>query len=470
MFAFFRFSLFPCFPLVCSRQLEDACTKPLPANTTREVVLQTALENLDLASGQTLTRSDITNIPLGKSQAVTELCSHFRKVTLEVISQVALGFDPSQASVFPDLFEAVLDELNDRPYKPWRQFLPWVESPHRKNVSKLNAIVIEMIRSRRQLMASNPSLFASSASDEASAAAASSGKFLTASADNNAGAAFGQVDGGGGAGSSSSSSAEDGNDINSGAGGVSLGKVMFKDGKGDMLDMMLQLEHEAVKKEGEKARFTERQLMDELKTQLLAGHETTSMLLTWTCYALVKYPHIYQKCQEEVDAVLGTDVSTKPAFDQFRSLRYLEWTMKEAMRVFSLVPIMNRECIEEDEIGGYKITPGSGVIINVWSLHQSPKHWGADVAEFRPERFSPEETKARHPWCYMPFSLGERNCIGQNLAMMEAKVVLGSLLRRFKLEIPSGTLAASKEGMGIDSYILPVRPAERLNVVVTMRS
>jgi cytochrome P450 family 4 subfamily V len=110
------------------------------------------------------------------------------------------------------------------------------------------------------------------------------------------------------------------------------------------------------------------------------------------------------------------------------------------------------------------ILPGTQIIVSVWALHMSPEHWGADVDEFRPERFFPEECKKRHPFAYIPFSAGPRNCIGQNLAIMEAKVVLGRLLQRFTLSIPSG-----QANPGTDRTVIPVRPNVPLFLIAKPR-
>lgn len=111
--------------------------------------------------------------------------------------------------------------------------------------------------------------------------------------------------------------------------------------------------------------------------------------------------------------------------------------------------------------------------MSCWALHRSKEVWGADADQFRPERFSKEGAKGRHPFAYMPFSIGERNCIGRNLALVEAKVVLGTVLQRWNLELttaPSGKGADTSSGqVETDSYIIPVRPAGGLWMKVTPR-
>jgi cytochrome P450 len=349
-----------------------------------------------------------------------ELSSHFRRVTLQVISQIALGFDPDQANIFPALFEAVLDELNQRPYKPWRSWLPHIEIPHRAKLAEINKIVDLIIAQRRS---EKP--------------APITGK--TTSQEN-----------------TEVNKNEDISDIGGSSAdtGVSVtGIEIFKDGRGDMLDMILE----------NGANLSDNDIRDELKTQLLAGHETSSMLLTWSCYLIAAYPECAKRVQEEIDTELGTNPN--PPFEAFRKLSYLDCVLKEAMRVYTPVPILNRTCIEADDLAGYPITPGAGIIVSVWSLHNSPALWGSDVDKFRPERFLPEESKSRHPWAYMPFSLGERNCIGQNLAMLEAKVVLATFLQRFDITLPKG-----QSHPETDSFIIPVRPHARLCLIAKERA
>jgi len=411
---------------LCSANLLAGCVAKPAAS--KAALLESAAAG---GSAAGLTRSDATTVPLGEGSALMELSSHFRRVTLEVISQIAVGYNPEQANVFPALFEAVLDELNQRPYKPWRAFLPHIEVPHRRRLAQMNSLVGEMIASRR-----------------AAKASATPGTGATAAAPAPAAAS-----------SASDAAGADGNDVTAGAGeggGMSVnGRAIFEGGKGDMLDMILESGVE----------LSDKQISDELKTQLFAGHETSSMLLTWACYLLAQYPQVYRKAQAEVDEVLGLPGrSGEPTFEQFRNLVFLEWVLKEAMRVYTPVPILNRECVEADTLDGHPVVPGTGIVMSVWALHNSAALWGEDVAQFRPERFSPEETKGRHAWSYMPFSQGERNCIGQNLAMMEAKVVLGTLLRNFALSLPAGQARPQT-----DSFIIPVRPHDRLNMIVQRR-
>lgn len=329
-------------------------------------------------------------LQVGK-QPTVELGLTFRTVTLEVIAEVALGWSPEDASVLPRMFEEVLDELNLRMFKPWRAFMP-LEIAHRRRLRDLNEMVLQIIRARRAGHADGTYVIKSA--DEA---AASSGKSYKAS---------------------------------------ELG--------GDMLDMLLM----------SGADMSDHQLMDELKTMLLAGHETSSMMMLWSCYLLAKHPEALQKARAEVDAAIGTDPTKWGSFDDYKDLKYLEWVMFEAMRLYCPVPVLSRYTLEDVILEGKLVPAASTVILSVWSMHRSKKVWGADADEFRPERFSPEESRSRHPFAYLPFSLGPRNCIGRNLAIMEGKVVLATILQRFSLSVTPG----QPHDIPTDCYVIPVRP------------
>jgi cytochrome P450 len=123
------------------------------------------------------------------------------------------------------------------------------------------------------------------------------------------------------------------------------------------------------------------------------------------------------------------------------------------------VPLLTREAAVDESLGGTAVPAGTAVIVSIWALHKAPRVWGPDVDAFRPERFLPDGARGRHPFAFLPFSLGPRNCIGQHLAITEAKVVLGELLRRFTLRLAPGQAPPVT-----DAFVMPVRPAAPLYV------
>lgn len=123
-----------------------------------------------------------------------------------------------------------------------------------------------------------------------------------------------------------------------------------------------------------------------------------------------------------------------PTFADIQEMKYLEKVIKEAQRLFPSVPLIARELFEDLELpGGYLVPKGTNFTLNIYSLHRDPKIWGSDPEKFDPEHFSPDAIQKRNPYCYVPFSAGARNCIGQKYAMLELKATLGKILRRFKL-------------------------------------
>jgi cytochrome P450 len=373
--------------------------------------------------------------------AKLELSSTFRQVTLEVISEITLGFSPERAGVFPSLFESILDELNHRVFQPYRALYPTVEMEHRRRVNELNEIVFQMIRTRRAERKAN----GNSGNSNISSSLSNGVKKITTT--------------------TTSSSTSSTGESNTGEGaGISLsGRAVFEGGT-DMLDMLIESGGSSI---------SDDQIVHELKTQLLAGHETSSMMLTWATHLLATHPEQLAQAVEEVDRVLGKPSSSSspssssfPPFSAFKELTFLEQCLKEAMRLYSPVPVLARECCEDDHLNGVLIPKGTAMLISIWAMHTSPEIWGKDVQDFRPSRFSREESSERHPYAYMPFSKGPRDCIGQHLAISEAKVVLGSLLRYYTIQPKQGEPRRPET----DSYIIPVRPAHPLHVILTPRN
>jgi cytochrome P450 / NADPH-cytochrome P450 reductase len=173
----------------------------------------------------------------------------------------------------------------------------------------------------------------------------------------------------------------------------------------------------------------------QINTFLIAGHETTSGLLSYTLYALLKHPGILKKAYEEVDRVLGPDVNAKPTYQQVTQLTYITQILKEALRLWPPAPAYGIMPLKDETIGGgkYKLRKGTFITILVTALHRDPSVWGPNPDAFNPENFSREAEAARPVNAWKPFGNGQRACIGRGFAMHEAALAIGMILQRFRL-------------------------------------
>nr|XP_021411583.1 cytochrome P450 4V2 [Lonchura striata domestica] len=162
------------------------------------------------------------------------------------------------------------------------------------------------------------------------------------------------------------------------------------------------------------------------------GHDTTAAAINWVLYLLGRNPEAQKKVHRELDEVFD-DAERPVTVDDLKNLRYLECVVKEALRLYPSVPMFARTLREDCCIKGYRVPRGANVLILIYALHRDPEVF-PDPEEFRPERFFPENSKGRHPYAYVPFSAGPRNCIGQRFAQMEEKTLLALILRRFWVE------------------------------------
>jgi cytochrome P450/NADPH-cytochrome P450 reductase len=174
-------------------------------------------------------------------------------------------------------------------------------------------------------------------------------------------------------------------------------------------------------------------IRNEIITFLIAGHETTSGLLSFAIYFLLNNPAVVARAQEEVDRVLGSDLNALPTYEQVHKLTYVMQILKESLRLWPTAPAFTRHTLQARMLGGmYHITPDDRIMILTPMLHRDKAVWGEQAEAFNPDNFSPEAEQQRPSNAYKPFGTGQRACIGREFAMQEATLVLGMLLQRFE--------------------------------------
>ncbi|XP_057367282.1 cytochrome P450 4C1-like [Daphnia carinata] len=174
-------------------------------------------------------------------------------------------------------------------------------------------------------------------------------------------------------------------------------------------------------------------IRNEIDTFMFEGHDTTSSLLGWFLYSMAANPDYQEKVWNELQSTFG-DSERDFKQEDISNLKYFECCIKETLRIYPSVPGFERTVVEDIQLGEYLVPAGCTLGFLVFAAHRNPKYF-PDPLVFNPERFFPDETIGRHPYAYVPFSAGPRNCIGQRFALLESKTVLSTLLRRFKFEI-----------------------------------
>ncbi|MDQ6943908.1 MAG: cytochrome P450, partial [Candidatus Eremiobacteraeota bacterium] len=233
--------------------------------------------------------------------------------------------------------------------------------------------------------------------------------------------------------------------------------------KKDMLDYMLA---GVDRKSGE--RLDDTNIRYQIITFLIAGHETTSGLLSFTTYFLLNNPDALAKAYEEVDRVLGTDLSVKPTMKQVNALTYVQQILKESLRLWPTAPAFALLPYKDEVIGGkYAIKARAQVVVLLPALHRDPAVWGERAEMFDPENFAPERERARPTNAYKPFGNGQRACIGRQFAMQESALVIGMMLQRFRLIDHTRYKLKLKETLTIKPEGLKIKVRPRVHKAVT---
>jgi cytochrome P450 len=180
--------------------------------------------------------------------------------------------------------------------------------------------------------------------------------------------------------------------------------------------------------------MTDQQLRDQMATLFFTGHETTGLALTWTLFLLGENPEAEARLLQELNSVLGDRPAT---LRDLSRLPYLDWVIKESLRLYPPAYGVVREALSDCEIGGYVVPKGSTVAMFQWVVHRDPRFFD-DPDAFRPERWSDGLAERLPKFAYFPFGGGPRVCIGKEFALFEIALVLATIMRRFSLRTVPG--------------------------------
>ncbi|XP_045768331.1 cytochrome P450 4C1-like [Maniola jurtina] len=191
-----------------------------------------------------------------------------------------------------------------------------------------------------------------------------------------------------------------------------------------MLDLLLRNEKTGlINSEG---------IREEVDTFMFAGFDTTTLTHTYMTMAIANEPEIQDKLYKEQQRIFG-DSQRLPTTEDLNEMKYLENCIKETLRIYAIAPLIMRHLVKDTVLSGYMVPAYTDCFISIYDLHHRADLY-PDPERFDPDRFLPENSLNRNPYAYLPFSAGLRNCIGQKFAMLELKITMSTLLRKYRLE------------------------------------
>lgn len=193
----------------------------------------------------------------------------------------------------------------------------------------------------------------------------------------------------------------------------------------DMLGMLMHARHPET---GEG--MADRQLVNEILTLVVAGHETTASTLNWVWYLLSRHPEVQERLSRELDQY---NASNGLSLEELPKFAYTRYVIDEALRLYPAGWLVTRRALNNDYLEDYFVPRGTEIYIPIYFIQRHPDHW-AEPDRFNPDRFAPECVSKRHPLAMLPFSAGPRNCIGEMFARVEMQIHLMMIAKRIRLD------------------------------------
>lgn len=191
----------------------------------------------------------------------------------------------------------------------------------------------------------------------------------------------------------------------------------------DLLDRMLAAQDPETGRQ-----MSPEDLVHNMQFFIVAGHETTALAISWALYLLANLPKYQDKARSEAVAQLNGRVAGAEDLD---AMPFIKQILEEAMRLYPPVGLLARTVLEEDELCGRLMRPNDTVFLPIWALHRHEMWWHTPNS-FDPDRFSPSRSALRDKYQYLPFGAGPRVCVGANFALMQAQIILATLVQHFR--------------------------------------
>ncbi|XP_025266593.1 cytochrome P450 4C1-like [Camponotus floridanus] len=191
-----------------------------------------------------------------------------------------------------------------------------------------------------------------------------------------------------------------------------------------MLDLLIAASQESS--------LTDLDIREEVDTFMFEGHDTTAMGIMFALLLLAEHKDIQERVRVEVNTVMQEN-GGKLTMKSLQNLSYLDRCLREALRLYPSVFLIFRDTAEDVKLHSYVVPAGTIIHLNIYGVHRDPNFW-PNPEVFDPDRFLPEKMLNRHPYSYLPFSAGPRNCIGQRFGLLEMKAMIAPLVHNFYLE------------------------------------
>ncbi|MBF6212886.1 cytochrome P450 [Nocardia puris] len=225
-------------------------------------------------------------------------------------------------------------------------------------------------------------------------------------------------------------------------------------GRPDLVNLLLESEDEETGRP-----LTDENVRDELMTVFMAGHETTGTGLAWALYELAANPDAQERMFEEVDAVFG---GRAPELADVAKLEYTKMVTDETLRLHPPIWVYPREAVADDLVDGWHIPAGECLFLSPYVTHRHPDFW-TEPTRFDPDRFDPAQQTKRPKFAFFPFGGGQRQCIGNSMALLQTHLTLAMIVSRFRIETVPGTTTDL-------ATLVSLRPADGIRLRLTPRT
>ena len=212
-------------------------------------------------------------------------------------------------------------------------------------------------------------------------------------------------------------------------------------------------------------------IRDQILMHLSNGFNGPSITAAWLAYVLATNPEVEERLIAEIDGITGGDPDYDLQYDDLMALTYTTQVIKETMRIYPPMPITIRRSLRDGTLGRYRVRRGDIILVGTLAAQLDPRYWGPEADRFDPEQFAMDKVVGRPRHAFIPFSIGKRQCMAQEVTFMMLRVVLFEIYRRYRLRLAPGATVAKNTVVTTKPAAVPVTrlPRERTGLRVGRR-